>query len=196
MFRDPLLERRPFPEGATIFRQNDPGDAAYLVESGKVAIYKQVDSRKVHLGTLHKGSIFGEMAVVDGSPRMASAVALEASVLVRIPGRVVQDKLGRADPFIRALIDILMENLRNVHAVYMTRPRSIADFVKVLEGHSDSLRQCVNLVGMDELSNEMLRELGELDATVRRLTELSARHVARKLERRADVIPDPGALPE
>lgn len=192
MLRDPVLERRPFAAGETIFRQGEPGDAAYLVEKGRVAIYKHVEGRKIHLGTLNKGSIFGEMAVVDGSPRMASALALDACTLVRIPGNVVQDKMGRVDPFIRALIDILIENLRNVHAVYMTRPRSISDFVKVLEGHSDNLRQYVNMVGMEELSDEMLRELGYLDATIKRLTELAARNA----ERRADVIPDADHLPE
>ena len=61
------------------------------------------------------GELFGEMAIVDGSSRMANAVAKEETVVVMVPATTVEARLKKIDPFLRALMKILVENLRNVH---------------------------------------------------------------------------------
>ena len=62
-------------EGDVLFREGDPGDAAFIVDSGLIGIYKVVEGEEIELGTLKAGELFGEMAIVDGSKRMAYAVA-------------------------------------------------------------------------------------------------------------------------
>lgn len=63
---------RAYDPAQVIFRQGDPGDTMYVVEDGVVEI--RLESGAV-LGHLAKGEFFGEMALVDDSPRSASAVA-------------------------------------------------------------------------------------------------------------------------
>lgn len=69
------------PAGSPVFKENAPGDGFYWVRSGKIRISRQVvpDGKKTAqeqlLTVLSAGQIFGEMALVDGEPRSADAVA-------------------------------------------------------------------------------------------------------------------------
>lgn len=70
--------------GKTVFNENDPGDAAYVVYSGRVRIIKEDEKGKtITLGTLGRGELFGERAILTDEHRMAGARAAEDSVLVR-----------------------------------------------------------------------------------------------------------------
>ena len=76
-----LLCRR-FREGEAIFQQGDPGQMLYLVESGQVRIYVQDEEGQETSVTLcGPGDMFGELAVIDGLPRSASAVAMDRTVV-------------------------------------------------------------------------------------------------------------------
>jgi CRP-like cAMP-binding protein len=72
------LTVRHFQQGETIFFQGDPGQALYLIETGRVRIYVQDDSgQEISVIFLSAGDIFGELAVIDGLPRSASASAAD-----------------------------------------------------------------------------------------------------------------------
>lgn len=103
-----------FCAGDLVFREGDLGAEAYLVESGTIEIRKTVDGNPdgLVLGAITKGGIFGEMALVDDCPRMASAVCTEATILKVIPADVFEMKLQKSDPFIRALVRVLVRNAR------------------------------------------------------------------------------------
>ena len=65
-----------------IFREGDKGDKIYLVLEGAVRISRQVPGMgEEALAVLKAGSAFGEMSLIDGSPRSADALAHETSVL-------------------------------------------------------------------------------------------------------------------
>jgi CRP/FNR family transcriptional regulator, cyclic AMP receptor protein len=64
-----------------IIRENDPGESAYIIESGRVAVTKESNGRQIHIAVLEKGATFGEMGMVDDLPRSASVTALEATVV-------------------------------------------------------------------------------------------------------------------
>ena len=66
-----------YKTGDTIFLQNEPGDAMYIVDSGKVRIWvRDGDGNEVTLSELGPGNFFGEMSVLDGGKRSANATAL------------------------------------------------------------------------------------------------------------------------
>jgi len=69
----------------------------------------------VILGVIGVGGMFGEMSLIDNHPRMASARAIsdEAEVMV-ISREMLNRKLKTADPFHRALIDILTAHVRSL----------------------------------------------------------------------------------
>ena len=107
-----LLDRQVFPAGETIFKEGEPGERAYIVESGLVEVFTHKDGQKLVYGTIGKGGIFGEMALIDDKPRMATARAVQASTIIVVSRNTFQDKLAHTDPFIRGLLKIFSGNLR------------------------------------------------------------------------------------
>ena len=89
---DALLDRiamhaqwRDFRRNETIFSQGDEGDALFGVVSGRVRINTMSpEGREVFLNIMEPGDTFGEIAVIDGLPRTAGAVALDPATLIAI----------------------------------------------------------------------------------------------------------------
>lgn len=169
-----LLDRRSYEAGKAIFSQGDQGDVAFVVESGEIGIFKEIDGKTVRLGSVKAGGIFGEMAVIDGSPRMASAVAETHSVLVRVPKTVFDQKMAATDPFIRGLIAIFLENIRSSHKLFARKPRSLKDYLRQLEGYSVDLRTYVNSIDVAEFSPQAAQALMELDAAIQKVRAATA----------------------
>lgn len=112
--RPVILDRYTFYPGRTVFNEGETGDCAYIIESGMVEITKTEGHRELLLGTLGQGAIFGEMSLIDNSPRMASARALEQTVVIMIQGDAFRKKIKEADPFISGLLRVLVGHLRSV----------------------------------------------------------------------------------
>jgi len=73
-----VIRRVSFESGDMIFAEGDAGDALYLVERGRVRISKVLSGiGEEALAILGPGSVFGEMAVLDGGKRSANATAQE-----------------------------------------------------------------------------------------------------------------------
>ena len=111
---DSVLERTTCAVGTNIFKEGDMGDRAYVIQQGLVEIVKSTDDGDIVLGTVGKGAIFGEMALIDDGPRMATARAAKACTLIVITRPAFEVKMARTDPFIRGLLKILVENVRSV----------------------------------------------------------------------------------
>lgn len=54
------------------------------------------------------------MALIDGSPRMATAVAVEATTVLMVKGEELQAKLDRTDPFVARLLGMRVNNIRRI----------------------------------------------------------------------------------
>jgi CRP-like cAMP-binding protein len=160
-----------FNTGDLVFKEGDDGDAAYIVQLGAVGIFKNVEGEEVHLATMTEGELFGEMAIIDGSQRMAHARVLEESVVVRLPVSSLSSRLDSYDPFTKQVIQILVENLRNVHEIYMKRPRSIYDFVNATTFHAASLRRCLKHFEDEDFSAPGREQLAVI---YKALSEISA----------------------
>lgn len=105
-----VLERKVFYANTKIFSEGEHGDRAYLIQDGQVEIVKH----GMVLATLGKGELFGEMALIDDKPRMASAKALADTSVVIISRDTFREKLEKADPFLRGLLNIFVRNIRNL----------------------------------------------------------------------------------
>jgi CRP/FNR family transcriptional regulator, cyclic AMP receptor protein len=68
-------ERLEYPTGEVLFRQGDPGDAAYVILEGEAEIVVDTDHGPVKVATLGKNDIVGEIAILCGVPRTATVVA-------------------------------------------------------------------------------------------------------------------------
>jgi CRP/FNR family cyclic AMP-dependent transcriptional regulator len=65
-----------------VFRENSLGKEMFIVYSGKINLYKERQDKMVLLATVEQGDFFGEMALIDGSPRSAAAIAAEDTQLI------------------------------------------------------------------------------------------------------------------
>lgn len=104
--------RRVFEPGTRIFDEGDAGTEAYVVEYGRVAIYKTVQGKRVDLGTVIQGGIFGEMALIDDQPRMASALAEVETACVVIGKERLTEQLEQAPRGVRVIVGALLGNIR------------------------------------------------------------------------------------
>ncbi|MFZ8813858.1 MAG: Crp/Fnr family transcriptional regulator [Thermus aquaticus] len=74
--------RQAYPKGKPVFHQRDLGQALYLVERGRVRLFRtHLGGQEKTLGYVGPGEIFGEMSLLDGSERSASALAEEEALL-------------------------------------------------------------------------------------------------------------------
>lgn len=77
------LRRRKYARSQIIFTQGDPGTNLCLIEEGRVRIsVASDDGKELVLGMLGPGDFFGELALLDGEPRSADAIAHEATTLL------------------------------------------------------------------------------------------------------------------
>jgi CRP-like cAMP-binding protein len=106
---------RRFRRGEVIFHAGDPGDALFVIVSGEVKISVPSESgEEAILTTLHEGDVFGELALLDGAPRSASAAALVATETVVLPRERFRE-LVATEPAIRdALLASLAGELRRL----------------------------------------------------------------------------------
>ena len=93
-----------FKKDGIIFHQGSPSDCAFIIGSGSVAIVQETKEGEKILGNLKENDIFGEMGLIDGQPRSATARALEDSVMYVIT-RDNFDILVEKNP--KALLPIL-----------------------------------------------------------------------------------------
>ena len=109
-----ILQRQTLQAGDGIFKEGEEGNMAYVVQSGEVEIYKDVDGVETVLGRVGQGGIFGEMALIDSKPRMAGARASKGSTIIVVTRAMFEQKMDKADPFIKGLLNILVDNIRNL----------------------------------------------------------------------------------
>ncbi len=110
------VEKRSYNDGQFIFREREVGDMAFVVAAGKVEIVKQGEGGEYSvLGVIGQGGMFGEMALIDDKPRMASARAIsEGTTVIVVSRQMFEKKLSTADPFIRGLLNILSDHVRKM----------------------------------------------------------------------------------
>jgi CRP-like cAMP-binding protein len=68
---------KKFEPGDVIISEYEPGDCFYLIQSGQVQLVKSVNGKKKNLDILMPSEFFGEMAILENSPRSATCVAID-----------------------------------------------------------------------------------------------------------------------
>jgi CRP-like cAMP-binding protein len=97
--------------GDILFRDGDPSDYVYLIKEGEIEISKGEGTKKKVLAVLKEGDFLGEMGVIDGSPRSATASAITETVLITLNTDEFKKEIEE-DPMIGALVFTLIKRLR------------------------------------------------------------------------------------
>ncbi len=113
---------RDFPAGAVVFEEGDPGSRMYVIVSGSVRIEKRVGPRMLTLAVLGPGEAFGEMALLEGAPRSATAV-------VEQPARILEIEEAAFDQLVKNNGEIGLRLLRRLSARLREANRQIRNFL-------------------------------------------------------------------
>jgi len=108
-----LASRRTFQKGEVVFSEGDDGDALYGVVSGSIRVStSNSDGKHIFLNMMEHGDVFGEISVIDGEPRTATAEAAESASLIVIRRPEFQALLNRESIVAVHLLQILCQRLR------------------------------------------------------------------------------------
>jgi CRP/FNR family cyclic AMP-dependent transcriptional regulator len=133
---------RTLPKGSVIFFQDDPADRFYVVRSGSVAILlASSDGSELILGEIRPGDFFGDLALVTGEPRSATAMTMLKSELIVMPGRLFLELLDNHPDMTRLLLTLTFERLytstqRESALAFLDAPARLAKTLLELEKYS------------------------------------------------------------
>ncbi len=113
--RDHLLSRfgRSFAAGAVLFRDGEPADFAYLLQSGRVRLFKQVGAMERSLRVARAGDLFGESALEPGAMRRSTAVTLDEVTAVAVDHATFDDVLTMHPSVGSSVLQQLLSRLRD-----------------------------------------------------------------------------------
>jgi CRP/FNR family cyclic AMP-dependent transcriptional regulator len=132
-----------------LFEEDDAGDAWYLLLHGTVGIVRNMPGGPPHeLALLETGECFGEMALIDDSPRMASAVCHEDSILASISKDDFDRLLSENDPLANRL-------LRAMAGVICRRQRELTTILQDIV----DFREPEGAMGHPDLANALQRHM-------------------------------------
>lgn len=150
-----------FDTDETVFNEGDHGDSLYLIGSGSVRISKQGRAGEQEtLGVIESGDFFGEMALLDGQPRSAMAVAAEPTLLAGVDDEVFQHLLELAPSRLHMnFLRLVCQRLRHVNSHF------ISELMRA---------ERLSLVG--SMANSIIHDLKNPLCTVRCCASLIDRH--------------------
>ena len=101
-----------YSTGEVIFREHDPANYAYVVQSGLVEISTSIGGERRVLTTLVPGEMFGELSALDGTPRSATATATTDTALTLIVNDQLRSRVEAAEPVLRLLMQVVLKRFR------------------------------------------------------------------------------------
>lgn len=110
---DPLFARfgREFSAGDVLFREGDSGEVMFVIQSGAVRISKSVGGHDKVLAMLGPGEFLGEMAILNGKPRTATATVVEPTRCLVIEARTLEAMVAKNAEIALRLIKKLSKRL-------------------------------------------------------------------------------------
>ena len=131
--------------GDIIFAENSACDGMYIIDGGKVKIYKTIYAdgkpKEIELCQLGAKAMFGEMAMIDEERRSATVEAIEATTCTIITKSIFDDQLSKIPPWMVNMIKILVSRLRDTNE----KMRTVIEENSVMNSE-----ESVGVLGMDE----------------------------------------------
>ena len=112
-----------YPSGRTVLMEDSWGNAVYFIASGWVKVRHEVAEDYVTLAVLGRGDFFGEMAILDESPRSTDVVALSTVKLVSIPANQFIETLFQDSQLHHRMLQLMVQRLRQTNGRFQLRHR-------------------------------------------------------------------------
>src|SRR5690348_100170 len=113
--REHLLSRfgRSFPAGTVLFRDGEAADFAYLLQTGRVRLFKQVGAMERSLHVARSGDLFGESALIPGATRRSTAVVLDDATAIAVDHATFENVLAMHPGVGSSVLQQLLSRLRD-----------------------------------------------------------------------------------
>jgi len=109
------MARRRFRKGEVIFHEGDPGDSLHVVVEGRVKITREsTEGDEAIVVVLTPGDAFGELVLLDGAPRSATATAMEPTETMTMPRSAFAELVDGANPFRWQLLTGIAQRVRRL----------------------------------------------------------------------------------
>ena len=131
------LNVKMYKPGEVVFEEGAKGRELFIVQEGKVGIYKNTPEGDIELASIEKGGIIGEMSLLDNMPRSATVKCLETAKLLVINELTFQTALKSVPIWLTSIIRIVVSRLRDANkrvdqATLRDKDRGIAALVLLL----------------------------------------------------------------
>ncbi len=113
---------KTFHKGALIYKEGQESAFAYIIKQGSVGIYRVVNGKRVNLGRRGPGRIFGEMGVISGGRRTATAEALEYVEVLVLDQALLKTMLLKSPRPVQIIAGYLVERVRTLSERITDRP--------------------------------------------------------------------------
>lgn len=188
---DPLFARfgREFQAGDVLFREGESGEVMFVIQSGAVRIAKQIGGEDKVLATLGPGEFLGEMAILNGKPRTATATVVDTARCLVIEAKTLQSMVARNSEIALRLIKKLAKRLDSADTLVeiLMHKDPKARVMLALSRHADAFGEPIaDGIRVRTNAGELAREVG-VDQEV-------AEEVLARLKRLRLVAEEPGAL--
>jgi CRP-like cAMP-binding protein len=183
--------------GEVIFKEGDPGDRLYILVEGAVELKKKVEGGETVLKTIDQpNDFFGEMTLIDGRPRSATAIAAKASKLMAVDGPTFETMILSNGRFALKIIKVLSDRIRSsnerVGELTESSPRErfllgMIDYALHVNDRLSDGSFRIDVAGLREWENNRVG-LGfdEIDACLFRLVKLGTVNYAKAPPRTND----------
>jgi len=125
----------------TVIRQDEPGDSLFVILSGRVEITVADPPRSASLATLAAGDFFGEMSLLTGAARTATATAVAETILVEVDRQVFREVLQQSPSLVAELGSTLRERM-------IRRDRAVIDAAPPAPEAQDLLQRIRDFFGL------------------------------------------------
>ncbi len=188
---DPLFARfgREYPAGEVLFREGDSGEVMFVIQSGAVRITKEIGGEGKVLAVLGPGEFLGEMAILNGKPRTATAVVLETTRCLVIEAKTLESMVARNAEIALRLIKKLSKRLDSADTLIeiLMHKDPKARVMLALSRHADAFGEPTSDgIRIRATIEEIAREVG--------IDEGLAREVLEKLKRLRLATEEPSAI--
>lgn len=188
---DPLFARfgREYQPGEVLFREGESGEVMFVIQSGTVRITKEIGGEAKSLAVLGPGEFLGEMAILNGKPRTATATVVETTRCLVIEAKTLESMVARNAEIALRLIKKLAKRLDSADTlveILMHRDPK-ARVMLALARHADAFGEpTAEGIRIRTTPEDIAREVG-VDRSV-------ADEVMARLRRLRLVTEEPGAV--
>jgi CRP-like cAMP-binding protein len=199
---DPLFARfgREYRAGDVLFLEGETGEEMYVIQSGTVQVSKRIGDEERPIATLGRGEFLGEMAILNGKPRTASALVVEDARCLVIDGKTLETMISKNPEIAMRLIKKLAKRLDSADALVqiLLNPDPRARVLLGLKRHAEAYGEATpNGVKVNVSPDDLAREVGiDVDDVHDVLARLRRLRIASEGNDRSILIADVGRLLE